>query len=166
MPDRRAELYRECVDVLLTKWDAKRNIRRRRNFKPDQKRQLLAEVAWHFHQQGRRYFPEQDLLTEIAHFLPALGLSTEDNRQVLQEITSENGLLKEQARGWYGFLHLTLQEYFAATAVDVNDQSRFSTLVSQYADPWWEEVLLLYAGQTPDASHLLICLLGKDSTNP
>ena len=72
LPDRRAELYRECVEVLLAKWDAKRNIRRRRIFKPDQKRQLLAEVAWHFHQQGRRYFPEQELLTEIAHFLPAL----------------------------------------------------------------------------------------------
>jgi hypothetical protein len=162
LPDRRAELYRECVDVLLAKWDAKRNIRRRRAFKPDQKRQLLTEVAWYFHQQGLRYFPEEALLTEIAHFLPALGLSAEDNRQVLQEITSENGLLKEQARGWYGFLHLTLQEYFAAMAV--NDQSRFATLVSQCTDPWWEEVLLLYAGQTPDASQLLLCLLGKDST--
>ena len=164
LPNRRAELYRECVDVLLTKWDAKRNIRRRRSFKPDQKRQLLAEVAWHFHQQGRRYFPEQDLLTEIAHFLPALGLSAEDNRQVLEEITTENGLLKEQARGWYGFLHLTLQEYFATIAV--NDQTRFATLVSQCADPWWEEVLLLYAGQTPDASPLLLRLLSRTSTNP
>jgi predicted NACHT family NTPase len=106
LPDRRAELYRECVDVLLTKWDAKRNIRRRRSFKSDHKRQLLTEVAWHFHQKGRRYFPEQDLLTEIAHFLPALGLRAEDSRQVLQEIANENGLLKEQARGWYGFLHL------------------------------------------------------------
>jgi hypothetical protein len=73
-------------------------------------------------------------------------------------------LLKEQAHGWYGFLHLTLQEYFAATAV--NDQSRFATLVSQCADPWWEEVLLLYAGQTPDASPLLLHLLGKGSTSP
>ncbi len=164
LPDRRAELYRECVDVLLAKWDAKRNIRRRRSFNPDQKRQLLAEVAWRFHQQGRRYFPEQDLFAEIAYFLPALGLSAEDNQQVLQEIASENGLLKEQAHGWYGFLHLTLQEYFAATAV--NDQSRFATLVSQSADPWWEEVLLLYAGQTSDASPLLLYLLGKDATNP
>ncbi len=160
LPDRRAELYRECVEVLLTKWDAKRNIRRRRIFKPDQKRQLLAEVAWRFHQQGRRYFPEQELLTEIAHFLPALGLSAQDNQQILQEIANENGLLKEQAHGWYGFLHLTLQEYFAATAV--NDQNRFTALVSQCADPWWEEVLLLYAGQTSDASPLLLYLLGTN----
>lgn len=164
LPDRRAELYRECIDVLLAKWDAKRNIRRRRIFKPDQKRRLLAEVAWYFHQQGRRYFPEQELLAEIAHFLPALGLPAENNQQVLQEITNENGLLKEQAHGWYGFLHLTLQEYLAATAI--NDQGRLTTLVSQCADPWWEEVLLLHAGQTSDASPLLLHLLGKDCTNP
>ena len=163
LPHQRAQLYRECVEVLLVKWDAKRNVRRRRKFKSDQKRQLLAEVAWHFQQQGSRYFPEQDLLTEIAHFLPALGLSEEDNRLVLQEITSENGLIKEQAHNLYGFLHLTLQEYFAATAV--NDQ-RFATLISQYANPWWEEVLLLYAGQTSDASPLLLHLLSKDHTRP
>ena len=30
LPDRRAELYKQCVDILLTKWDASRDIRRRR----------------------------------------------------------------------------------------------------------------------------------------
>ena len=31
LPDRRAELYKQCVDILLTKWDASRDIRRRRD---------------------------------------------------------------------------------------------------------------------------------------
>src|SRR5260370_23822934 len=46
LPERRAELCKRCVDTLLTKWDAKRNIRRPREFKPEHKRQLLAELAW------------------------------------------------------------------------------------------------------------------------
>lgn len=58
LPDRRAELYKQCVDVLLTKWDTSRDIHRRREFKPDHKRKLLEEVAWHFHNQGKRYVPE------------------------------------------------------------------------------------------------------------
>jgi len=90
----------------------------------------------------------------------AINLSPAENELVLQEITSENGLLKEQAHGWYGFLHLTLQEYFAALAI--NDQARLTLLVEQCGDPWWEEVLLLYAGHVPDASPLLHNLLGKD----
>ncbi len=132
LPDRRAELYKECVDVLLSEWDAKRNIRRRREFKPEHKRQLLA---------------------------PAVGLKAEQYDDVLQEITNENGLLKEQAHGWYGFLHLTLQEYFVAHYV--SDHGELATLLQHIGDPWWEEVLLLYAGQTPDASPLLQTLLGQ-----
>ena len=109
LPDRRADLYKRCVEVLLTEWDARRNIRRRREFKPEHKQQLLAGLAWHFHTQGRRYFPERELQVEIARFLPALGLLVQQYERVLKEITNENGLLKEQARGWYGFLHLMLK---------------------------------------------------------
>jgi len=105
LPDRRAELYKRCVDVLLTEWDARRNIRRRRAFKSEHKRQLLAELAWHFHQQGLRYFPKHELQAEIARFLPAVGLQAEQFDDILQEIANENGLLKEQAHHWYGFLH-------------------------------------------------------------
>ena len=160
LPDRRADLYRRCVDVLLSEWDAKRNIRRRREFKPEHKRQLLQELAWHFHRQGLRYFPEREMQAEIAHFLPALGLPADDYERVLLEIANENGLLKEQAHGWYGFLHLTLQEYFVALYITDHPHELVS-LLQQIGDPWWEEVLLLYAGQAADASSLLQTLIGS-----
>jgi HEAT repeat protein len=159
LPERRADLYKRCIEVLLTEWDAKRNIRRRREFKPEQKRRLLIELARHFHLQGRRYFPETELLAEIAKFLPVLDLSSDQDARVLQEIANENGLLKEQAKGWYGFLHLTLQEYFVAQYV--NDHNELTTLLKHIGDPWWEEVLLLYAGQTPDVGPLVQRLLGE-----
>jgi len=59
---------------------------------------VLEEVAWHFHLKGEHYFPESELLEVIAAFLPAVGLQAEQNGQLLDEITAENGLLKEQAR--------------------------------------------------------------------
>src|SRR5260370_22095613 len=159
LPERRADLYKRCIEVLLTEWDAKRNIRRRRGFKPEQKMRWLTELAWHFHVQGRRYFPETELLAEIARFLPVLGLPSDQHERVLQEIANENGLLKEQAKEWYGFLHLTLQEYFVAQYV--NDHNDLTTLLNHIGDPWWEEGLLLYAGQTPDAGPLVQTLLGE-----
>jgi HEAT repeat protein len=159
LPDRRAELYRRCVEILLTEWDSSRNIRRRRVFKPEYKLQLLGEVAWHFHTQGQRYFPERELLEVIADFLPTVGLPAEQNKYVLEEISTENGLLKEQARDWYGFLHLTLQEYFVAKYA--LDHQELDILLEYRDDPWWEEVLLLYAGQVSDASPLLQKLLER-----
>jgi HEAT repeat protein/energy-coupling factor transporter ATP-binding protein EcfA2 len=160
LPDRRAELYKRCIDVLLAEWDARRNVRRRREFKPEHKRQLLAELAWHFHLQGLRYFPEREIQAEIARFLPVLGLPAEEYDRVLREIANENGLLKEQARGWFGFLHLTLQEYFVAQYV--SERNELGIMLTHIGDPWWEEVILLYAGQVSDASPLLEHLLGGD----
>jgi HEAT repeat protein len=162
LPARRAELYKRCVETLLTEWDAERNIRRRHEFKAEHKRQLLTEIAWHFHLQGQRYFAEQEVLTLVADFLPKVRLAPELNSQILTEIANEHGLLKEQARGWQGFLHLTLQEYFVAQYV--TDHQLIEQLLAHYDDPWWEEVILLYARSTPDASLLLRKLLGEDTT--
>lgn len=162
LPDRRAELYKQCIDILLTKWDASRNIRRLREFKPEYKRRLLEELAWHFHLQGQRYFSEPDLLNRIATFLPTVGLAAEQNSQVLAEIAAENGLLKEQAHGWHGFFHLTLQEYCVAQYAA--DHQQIEVLLARRDDPWWEEVLLLYTGRLPDASELLQRLLKTDET--
>lgn len=164
LPDRRTELYKQCIEILLTRWDASRNINRRREFKSEQKRQLLQEVAWCFHLRGQRYLPEEDLLKVIAGFLPSIGLSTEQCYPILKEITSANGLLKEQARGWQGFLHLTLQEYFVAQYM--SDYNQLSMIIQYRHQPWWEEVILLYAGLTPDASPLFEILLKKDQEKP
>lgn len=164
LPERRAELYNQCIETLQAKWDASRHIRRHHNFKSEHQRQLLEEVAWHFHQQRQRYFPTSELLAEIKRFLPVVGLPSDQNEQILDEITDENGLLKQQAQGWHGFLHLTLQEYFVA--LQANDQNQLAILLSHRCDPWWQEVILLYAGRTPDASGLLKGLIGETGNPP
>jgi HEAT repeat protein/energy-coupling factor transporter ATP-binding protein EcfA2 len=160
LPDRRAKLYEECVETLLARWDTKRGIKRLSEFKPEQKRQLLEKVAWHFHTKGLRYFPKNELLMEIARYLPAMKLPKEQNNHILEEIAAENGLLKEQAQGWYGFLHLSLQEYFVANYTIDHDQLNAPLL--HRGEPWWEEVILLYTGCIPDADPLLQKLLGQD----
>jgi hypothetical protein len=161
LPVRRAELYRVCIEAVLTRWDAQRGVGRQ-EFEPERKHQLLKAIAWHFHRKRQRYFTEHDLLKVIAEFLPAVGLPAERNKAILQEIESEEGVLKEQATGWHGFEHLTLQEYFAAEYI--NDHQEYAKLLRHRADPWWEEVLLLYVGITPDASLFLQELCSQNST--
>jgi HEAT repeat protein len=164
LPDRRSELYKQCVATLLTEWDKHRDIHRRSEFEPEQKKKLLEEVAWHFHLQGQCYFPEDELLTVIATFLKRVTGRPDQNQQILAEITAEHGLLKEQIKGLYGFLHLTLQEYFVALyAIDHN---QLDTLLAHRGDSWWEEVVLLYAGSIPDVSLLLQKLLGRTMEGP
>ncbi|MGW1491748.1 NACHT domain-containing protein [Streptomyces sp. NPDC002402] len=159
LPERRAALYRRCVEVLLREWDAHRKITRYSRFTTDRKQDLLKQIARHYHQRGQRYFPEEDLLDLIAGFLPTIDLPCSDNRAILDEIAAQYGLLKVQAHGWYGFLHLTLQEHFTATALLEEGAQGVERVVSTRYDPWWEEVILLLAGSLPDASPLLLGVL-------
>src|SRR6266516_3718122 len=162
LPERLAELYQICIETVLAKWDARRGIRSGWEFKTEQKHQLLKVIAWHFHGKRQRFFTERDLLQVIAEFLPAINVPAARNNDILQEIESELGVLKEQAMGWYGFLHLTLQEYFAAEYII--DHQKYEELLRHRVDPWWEEVLLFYMGITPDASHFLQQLCSQNST--
>lgn len=161
LPERRAKLYERCVQVLLTGWDAQRGIKRASHFTTDRKRDLLEDVALHFHCQGWRYFPQDDLLKVIADYLPSVNIPAEQALLVLDEISAQHGLLKEQAAEWYGFLHLTLQEYFTAVSLDKGNQ--LDLALAHLHDPWWEEVILLLAGMLKDATPLLDAILsGQD----
>lgn len=165
LPERRAELYKRCAEVMLREWDAHRGIRRFSKFTTDRKRDLLQEVAWHFHRTGKRYFPKQELVELIAGYLPSIGIAAEESEAILDEIAAQYGLIKEQAHDWYGFLHLTMQEYFAAVAVASRPSKRVDFVVRRRHDPWWEEVLLLLAGQLPDATDMLLGILGISIKN-
>src|SRR6266581_7936345 len=162
LPERRAELYQICIETVLAKWDARLGLRREWEFKTEQKHQLLKVIAWHFHGKRQCFFTEHDLLQIITEFLTAINVPAVRNNDILQEIVSELGVLKEQAMGWYGFLHLTLQEYFAAEYII--DHQKYEELLRHRADPWWEEVLLFYMGITPDASLFLQQLCSQNST--
>lgn len=159
LPERRAALYRRCVEVMLREWDAHRQVSRYSRFTTDNKQDLLKQIAWHYHRLGRRYFAEDDLLALIADYLPTIDLPRSDNRAILDEIAAQYGLLKAQAHGWYGFLHLTLQEHFAATALWERGPEGIELATAMRYDPWWEEVILLLAGSLPDATPLLVGLL-------
>ncbi|GAQ55119.1 NACHT domain-containing protein [Streptomyces acidiscabies] len=159
LPERRAALYQRCVEVLLREWDAHREITRYSRFTTDRKQDLLKELARHYHQRGLRYFPEDDLLDRIGRFLPTIDLDPADSRTILDEISTQYGLLKPQAHGWYGFLHLTLQEHFTAAALLERGAEGIRQAVGARYDPWWEEVILLLAGALPDATPLLAGVL-------
>jgi len=152
MPGRQADLYQTYMEMLLTKRDVQLGVQWEK-FRPEQKFQLHKALAWHFHRKRQRYFTEYDLRQIIAAILPSIGISVELTNDILQELVSEQIVLEKLAAGWYGFSHLTLQEYCAAEYI--NDNQREDELLQYHADPWWEEVLLLYLGITPDASSFL-----------
>lgn len=169
-PANRAELYREGLNVMLRKWDAKRNIEREQIYKKlsvQHKKDLLGQIALQTFEQGEYFFRQQELEQQIAEYIrniPTVSLEGQDlqidSEAVLKSIEAQHGLLVERARGIYSFSHLTFQEYFTAREIIASSDPTqlevgLQKLARQVTQPRWREVFLLSMGMLRNADYLL-----------
>lgn len=165
-PTNRSELYREGLDVLLKKWDAKRNIERHqiyKNLSMQRKEDLLAQVACTTFNQGDYFFRQVDLeryITDYIRNLPKAHTNEDalqlDSEAIIKAIESQHGLFVERAKGIYSFSHLTFQEYLAARELVYNGNPETLTLLaSKITDHRWQDVLRLAVSMMRSADELL-----------
>ena len=152
-PPKRSELYKEGLEVLMKKWDAKRNIEREMIYKhlsPQNKEDMLGQIAFNTFVNGEYFFRQEDLQRQIKDYICNLPETSDDpealrldSEVVLKAIEHHHGLLVERARNIYSFSHLTFQEYFAAKAIERGQQ--LEILVQNISNPRWKEVFYLTA---------------------
>ncbi|UBF26758.1 NACHT domain-containing NTPase [Kovacikia minuta CCNUW1] len=153
-PANRSELYKEGLDVLLKKWDAKRNIERDqiyKNLSLQRKEDLLSQIALTTFENKDYFFKQKTVEAIIADFIrnlhnqdPNPEVLKLDSEAVLKSIEAQHGLLVERAKGIYSFSHLTFQEYFAAREIVAN--SAYPNLIQHNTERRWREVFLLTVG--------------------
>jgi predicted NACHT family NTPase len=164
-PTNRAELYKEGLDVLLKKWDSKRNIKRDEVYKKislQRKEDLLSQVAYMAFANNDYFFKQTFVEAQIQDYirnLPKASSNPEslqlDSAAVLNSITAHHGLLVERARSIYSFSHLTFQEYFTARWFKEKADGDFGDLLVHITDLRWREVFLLTVGMLQNADKLL-----------
>jgi formylglycine-generating enzyme required for sulfatase activity len=154
LPDRRAELYDEAVNVLLGKWDEARGVQEMsvledRPFDAGDKRLILQTVALWMQEHQQKEIEAEDLRRLLEEtFRGILGnrrVAARATDRFLQVIQERAGLLGEHGVGIYRFSHLTFQEYLAALAIAGRDDYVTYTLERVVA-PWWRETILLEVG--------------------
>lgn len=163
LPPKRSELYKEGLEVLMKKWDAKRNIEREQIYKhlsPQNKEDMLGQIAFNTFIKGEYFFRQEDLQHQIKDYicnLPEADGDPEvlrvDSEVVLKAIEHHHGLLVERARNIYSFSHLTFQEYF--TAREIERERKLEDLMQHITEPRWEEVFLLTAEMLRNARELI-----------
>jgi predicted NACHT family NTPase len=166
-PSNRSELYKEGLDVLLKKWDAKRNIDRDRVYKQlslKRKEDLLSRIALDTFDKGKYFFKQKEVeryITQYIRNLPDANIEADalqfDSEAVLKSIEAQHGLFVERARGIYSFSHLTFHEYFTARKIVTSTNSDFWVKkVATYAtNKRWREVVLLTVGMLENADLFL-----------
>lgn len=154
LPERRAELYAEAIDVLLGKWDAARGVQETRilddrPFDTGDRRLLLQALALAMHEAGQKEIATGELEKRLRGVF--VGIVQDDRAadnaaaRFLSVAQERTGLLVEAGQGVYRFSHLTFQEYLAAVEVAERDDSIAYTL-RHTADAFWREAILLEAG--------------------
>ncbi|MEO1376382.1 MAG: NACHT domain-containing NTPase [Cyanobacteria bacterium J06635_10] len=171
-PANRSELYKEGLDVLLKKWDAKRNIQRDdvyKNLSLQRKVDLLSQIALITFENKDYFFKQKVVEAYIADYiynLPNARTKAEeleiDSEAVLKSIESQHGFLVERAKGIYSFSHLTFQEYFTAREiVETQNNDSLQRLIEKIIEKRWREVFLLTAGMLRNADELLLLMKRK-----
>ena len=190
-PGNRAGLYKEGIDALLKKWDAKRGIERDEVYQKlwtQRKEDLLSKIAWNTFSQGEYFFKQDKVERYIGEYIRNLaGANTDeealklDSEAVLKSIESQHGLFIERAKHIYSFSHLTFQEYFTARKiVTTSDPESFKKHITQLINEFdninddlktlfsflmgkfrWKEVFLLVLQMVSCADYILISLKKK-----
>ncbi|WP_375479204.1 NACHT domain-containing protein [uncultured Nostoc sp.] len=169
-PTQKATFYKQCLDLLLGKWDETKAIERDevyQGFSLPQKLKLLSQVANATFEQGNYFFEQRIVEQYISDYISDLpNASTEpeelelDSQGVLQAIELQHGLLAERVRGIFSFSYLTFQEYLTARKIvtSYNLQALkqpLERLVTHITEPRWREIFLLTVAMLRNADFLV-----------
>jgi formylglycine-generating enzyme required for sulfatase activity len=151
LPQHRARLYEECIEVLLEHWRESKELNIGVNALKG--RQVLQPAAlWLHKEEGRTRAGAEELSPIIKPILKKVQWKNGDAHKFLQLIRDESGLLTGWDQEHYGFMHLGFQEYLAAREIrsrfqqEMNEKGKsdlLKELARNFADSWWQEVALL-----------------------
>jgi formylglycine-generating enzyme required for sulfatase activity len=140
LPERRVELYEECTNVLLEKWDMAKGLDVLLSAR--EARQILQPLALWLHEvDERRSAPLGEITSVIRAPLDGIGKSSVDPEKLLLNIRDRSGIFMGYSESEYGFTHLSFQEYL--TAEQVRNKRKLETLIDNYGKKWWREVIRL-----------------------
>ncbi len=146
LPNNRARLYEECMDVLLELWREAIGLRSSISAQ-DGRRVLQPAALWLHGEEERTRATAQELVPVMSPALRTVGWSHGTAEDFLRIVRDQSGLLTGWSGDQYGFIHLGFQEYLAAREIRrvyySEDAEIIRRLAEQFGKGWWQEVILL-----------------------
>jgi HEAT repeat protein len=163
LPRRRFKLYESAVETLLTSWDSGKEMKLYgvlEYLKADDLLYVLKKLAYWIHTQGSAGETDGGTLIETDELKRQLRqeiklLKRCESHEAKAEadrfvsfIQRRTGLLNEQGKDRYAFVHKTFQEYLTAEEIydrfeEGEDEAIVEHIQAHLHDPHWREVLLL-----------------------
>ena len=158
LPDDRAKLYQEVIELLLLRWDETKSSKGMQDLLREAKRdendllRKLGEIAFAVHGRSRNQradqtgdIPHYELLYALQQLHPQKSLDWAN--RVIQTIQDRAGLLIAREERVFAFPHRSFQEYLAALHLtkDKDFCGKAAALVEETG--YWREVIKWAAGR-------------------
>ena len=156
LPGHRAELFEECVQLLVNDWPGISG--RGRELRPRDTRRILRSIAWTMQERGSTRIPREHLLPTVrAAHRSSRGTGT-DPGALLDGLVRDVGLLSVGGDEEIAFLHRAFQEYLAARDAVVGRKE--AELAERLGRDGWNDVIALAAGMDEFDTYLLSEVIG------
>lgn len=154
LPHRRVELYETVIKTMIESWRQAQTDHVSNLYAVLQSNDvyyMMSSLAYWLHEnQPGGTIKEYEWQRKIEDLLEQDGYKDDNDllaRRFLRHAREETGLLTERSPGQIGFFHLTLEEYLAAVEMARREtDERAQMLEKHWADPRWQETILLTAG--------------------
>jgi hypothetical protein len=159
-PEKRAELYKVALDLLINKW-ANQVAPIYKDLSLKLETSILCAIAYQSFSSNQLFFLKQEVVDQIYIFLASQpNISGDLTDECVLQALQDQGILVERTKNVLSFSHLTLQEYLCAQYIANQSQTNkaFITqlLKKHFTDRRWREVWLLLAGLTRGSSDSLL----------
>jgi len=169
-PIKESEFYKQCLDILLLRWDESRGLERDplyQSLRLPQKIKLLSQIAYKTFEDGHYFFTQNTIEQYITQFMSHLLKSSSDPEElqaqsetIFKSIELHNGIFVERAQGVFSFSYLPFHEYLTARKIvaDFNlkgSEEPLKVLVEHISDIRWHEIFLLVASMLKSADSLV-----------
>jgi hypothetical protein len=158
LPENKAVLYRDCVELLADRWDVYRGLRQERGalqITTAQKVGFLTSLAHKMHAARHREILEGELEQLALQYLAGItsGVDARSSHEFIDTLQERSGLIISRGVSPSGermlaFSHLSFQEYLVSRwlgELPAPDAQAF--VLDHWTDSWWKEPILLYLAQ-------------------
>lgn len=153
LPRQRIDLYEAYCQLVLTQ--PQPNLELGSYLDRSRRQQLLRRLAYELTVRERTTVALNEAWEMVGRDLNAND-RVAARLSFLKFMQASPGLMYQFGEGRYGFAHLSLQQYLAATSI--REEHRAEALHTRVTEPWWYETLRFYAIQAEAGSTLAACL--------
>ena len=144
LPKGRSRLYRECLEIMLEKWDIQdKRLDLIKSPSLKDKLFVLQHISMYFLENDLLQLDQRKLENLIAPLIPSLTAQIPEDI-LLRQLYERSGVFVELSLGHFGFAHRALQDYLAASFIANNDLD--SILLKHVKEERWREVILMAIG--------------------